>query len=490
MTRRSLPLLALLLLFNATASALDPVLVVTPRAQVVPASPVNRPFLGAAQAAQPVDLAARGYVESELRISGRANVHDSAPAADAAQVRVANVPYVTRMLVRQPRDVARFSGRVIVELLDAADGYDTAPLWGLSWEYFTRRGDVWVGVTVSPAAAEALRRFDNVRYQAISLAVPQNRCSNASADTGALAWDVIAQAGALLRSSSKENPLLALNPLRFIAAGYGLGGGYLSTYADALHAWQRLGDGAPIFDGYVNVAGLNAVAIDPCAAAVSEVRAAAAPRDVPYVMVLAESDAAATATLREDSDAPVFRVYEIAGMGRVGAYAAGQPAVADLKIAGQPSTAPSPAEGWCREARGNLATSFAINAIWQQLDEWLLHQVPMNKEPRFETDANGVMRDEAGNARGGWHLPQTDVPVASYHGSSTPRTGDAHALQLCGVTPSAQPMTVAALKARYGSRAEYLRRYNAAVDEALRQRRVVAEDVPALKALAQRAPAF
>ena len=46
------------------------------------------------------------------------------------------------------------------------------------------------------------------------------------------------------------------------------------------------------------------------------------------------------------------------------------------------------------------------------------------------------------------------------------------------------------LKARYGNRAEYLRRFNAAVDEALRQRRVVAEDVAALKALAQRAPAF
>ncbi len=102
MTRRSLPLLALLLLFNATASALDPVLVVTPRAQVVPASAVNRPFLAAAQAARAVNLTARGYVESELRISGRANVYDGAPSGDAAKLRVAGVPYVTRLLVRQP----------------------------------------------------------------------------------------------------------------------------------------------------------------------------------------------------------------------------------------------------------------------------------------------------------------------------------------------------------------------------------------------------
>lgn len=496
MTRRSLPLLTLLLLFNATASALDPVLVVTPRAQVVPASQVNRPFLAAAQAAQPVNLAARGYVESELLLSGRANVYDGAPAGDAAKVRAASVPYVTRMLVRQPKEASRFSGRVIVELLDAADGYDTAPLWGLSWEYFTRRGDVWVGVTVSPVAAAALRRFDNVRYEAMNLALPQPQtCSagaNSAADSG-LAWDVIAQAGALLRSSSKENPLLALNPLRFIAAGHGLAGSYLRTYANALHAWQRLGDGAPIFDGYVEVAAMNAVPVDPCAPAAAGGSGEVAPRDVPYVMVLAESDAAAAATLRADSDEPgdVFRVYQIAGMGGRGGHAAGQPAAADLKIAGQPSAATaSAAEGLCREAPGSLAPSFALNAIWQQLDEWLLHQLPMNKEPRFETDANGILRDETGNARGGWHLPQVEVPVASYHGGSTPRTGDARALQVCSATPSAQPMTVAALRERYGSRAEYVRRYNAAVDEALRQRRVVAEDVPALKALAQRAPAF
>ncbi len=383
---------------------------------------------------------------------------------------------------------------MIVELLDAADGYDTAPLWGLSWEYFTRRGDAWVGVTVSPAAAAALRRFDNVRYEAISLGLPQTQnCGNANPDAGGLAWDVIAQAGALLRSSSKENPLLALNPLRFIAAGYGLGGSYLRTYANALHAWQRLGDGAPIFDAYLDVAAFNAVPIDPCAPAASEVQAQVTPRDVPYVRVLTESAAAATAALREDSDEPgdVFRVYQIAGMGRSGAQAGGQPAAADLKIAGQASTAgASPAEGWCREAESSLAPAFAIDAIWQQLDELLVHQLPMNKEPRFETDANGMVRDEAGNVRGGWRLPQIEVPIASYRGSSTPRTGDARAVQVCSATPSAQPMSVAALKARYGSRAEYVRRYNAAVDEALRQRRVVAEDVAALKALAQRAPAF
>jgi hypothetical protein len=491
MTRRILPLLALLLLVNEAAGAQEPVLVNTPRAQLLPVSPTNRPFLAAGQALQPVDLAARGYAESELRVSGRANVYDWA-SADAVEVRTADAPYVTRILVRQPRDAARFSGRVIVELLDGSAGYDAAPLWGLSWEYFTRHGDVWVGVTVQTAAAAALRRFDNVRYESLNLSLAQpETCSGASPDAGdGLAWDVIAQVGALLRSSSKENPLLVLSPQRIIAAGYARSGGYVLTYANALHARQRLGDGAPIFDGFLSAAATDAAPINPCAPALqaNDARRGVRPRDVPFVAVLTESDLQGGARLRDDSDAPadVFRGYEIAGVGGSGFYAAGQPAAADLSIAGLAA----PADGQCREPRSSLSANFVLNAIWQQYDELLLHQLPMNHEARIGVDAGGVLRDDTGNARGGWRLPQIDVPVAAYRGSSTPRADDARSRQTCGATGSAVPMNAAALKARYGSRAEYLRRFTAAVDEALRQRRVVAEDVPALRALAQRTPAF
>ncbi|MEO6368408.1 MAG: alpha/beta hydrolase domain-containing protein, partial [Steroidobacteraceae bacterium] len=134
-------------------------LVPTPRALIVPASATNRPFLAAAQAQQPVDLAARGYVESELLVSGYANVYDWAEAGSAAAVAVRNadVPYTTRILVRRPLDARKFSGRVVVELLNPAGHYDVAPLWGLSYEYFLRRGDAWVGVTVKPSALATLQ---------------------------------------------------------------------------------------------------------------------------------------------------------------------------------------------------------------------------------------------------------------------------------------------------------------------------------------------
>jgi hypothetical protein len=116
----------------------------------------------------------------------------------------------------------------------------------------------------------------------------------------------------------------------------------------------------------------------------------------------------------------------------------------------------------------------------------------MERMPRIETDAAGeVLRDALGNARGGWRLPYSDVPLAVYTGRSTPRSDDARARSLCALTGAMQRLDAPTLKARYGTRAEYLRRFGLAVDEAVKQRRVLPEDAVAMKQGAARtAPAF
>ena len=500
MLRRSLPLLMVLLLGGAAVWAAEPRLVTTPRASILPASPTNRPFLGADHALAPVDLAARGYVETELLVSGFANVYDWAAGSGAGVVvRAADVPYTTRILVRRPKDAAKFSGRVVLELLNPTGLYDIAPLWGLSREHFLRSGDAWVGVTVKPVAAATLRRFDGVRYAGLSFAYRRAAACGvtpAAADLpdaeNGLAWDLIAQVGALLRSSSKENPLLQLNPRRVIAAGYSQAGGYITTYATALHEALRLGDGNPVFDGYLNAAGANAAPINQCAAPLPEDDARRMPPTVgvPFVAVMTESDfRRALQRRRDDADEPgVFRLYELAGAAHSGPFAAGQPATADLTIAGYSA----PAEDLCREPRGDFPLEYAFNAVWQQLDDLLVRQVPMAREPRIQTDDGGeVLRDAAGNARGGFRLPQIDVPLATYRGSSTPRGSDARAQGACALTGAMQKLGVAQLKAQYKTRAEYLRRFNSAVDEAVRARRLVTEDAPAIKAAAAKmTPAF
>ncbi len=496
MLREKLFIAALLLAGAQPLQAAEPQLVPTPRARVLAISATNRPFLAAARSQQPVDLAARGYVESELLVSGYANVYDWAAAGSRElAVRNANQPYATRILVRRPRDARKSSGRVIVELLDPSGQYDSAPLWGFSYEHFLRRGDVWVGVTVKPAAGATLRKFDPVRYAAVGFAFKQPEgCAEPKDSEDGLAWDVIAQVGALLRSSSKENPLLDLNPQRLIAAGYSGSSGYITTFANALHRRLRLGNGAPVFDGYLHAAGSMVVTpINQCAAALpdDDVRRAALPRDVPFVSVMTESDFnRAPALRRADSDAErdVFRLYEIAGAAHSGPFAAGTPAPADLAIAGLDL----PAGTLCREPRSNFPLGYAFNAIWQQFDELLLRKLPMVSVPRIETDAAVAPTVDAnGNALGGWRLPQIEVPLARYAGRSTPADDSDRARRVCEATGAMQRFDAAKLKALYRDRNEYLRRFNAAVDQAVLARLLVKEDADALRASSARAlPAF
>jgi hypothetical protein len=391
------------------------------------------------------------------------------------------------MLVRHPVDGKRFSGRVIVELLDVAEGHDVAPLWGLSYQQFLRNGDVWVGVTTTPVAMAALQKFDSIRYAPVAAAQPEVECAG---DSG-LAWDLIAQAGALLRSTSHENPLRNYNPHRVILAGFGLGGSQVITFANALHAGLRLGDSAPIYDGYLSAAAPVAAPINTCATALpaGDPRLVLQPRDVPVVAVWTQTELRrAPEARREDSDkaGALYRQYEIAGAAHSGPYPAGQPADVDLQIAGMAAAA----DGDCRELRSDFPLGLAFNAIWQQLDGLMVRGEAMISVPRIEIDARGdAVADRQGNAQGGWRLPQIDVPLASYAGHSTPERSNARAV--CESTGSMRRFDTARLKALYKDRNEYIKRFDAAVDQAVADGRLVKEDAAALKTPAVRTlPAF
>jgi hypothetical protein len=180
----------------------------------------------------------------------------------------------------------------------------------------------------------------------------------------------------------------------------------------------------------------------------------------------------------------VFRLYEIAGAAHSGPFAAGTPAPTDLTIAGFDL----PAEGLCREPRSDFPLGLAFNAIWQQFDELLVQKIPMANIPRIEADGSMAPQvDASGNARGGWRLPQIDVPVARYAGRSTPADGSDRARRVCELTGSMQRFDGARLKALYRDRNEYLRRFNAAVEQAVLERRLVRVDADALKLSAARA---
>src|SRR5206468_2945476 len=100
-----------------------------PKAMLEAASPESPSLMSADRYLHPMDLAKVGYVEEEYLISGTANVYDW-DAGGKLAVKTANAPYGSRIRVRHPKDPAKFSGSVMVELPNAARRFDWDMIWG------------------------------------------------------------------------------------------------------------------------------------------------------------------------------------------------------------------------------------------------------------------------------------------------------------------------------------------------------------------------
>ncbi len=127
------------------------------------------------------------------------------------------------------------------------------------------------------------------------------------------------------------------------------------------------------------------------------------------------------------------------------------------------------------------------------LAQFLFQGATPPRAPLVSLDANGQLaHDGFGNVVGGWRLPQVQVPLASYSPRSTPRRADdAASVWRCSLTGSMRRFDSGEMKRLYGNRAEYLRRFNAAVDQAVGEKLLVAADGISLKAsVARTAPNF
>jgi hypothetical protein len=397
------------------------------------------------------------------------------------------------MLVRQTAAGKRFSGMVVLELLDPAP-HDTAPVWSLAQEELLRAGHVWVGITMKPAAIAALQTFDAGRYGKLSFAYPQMAECRPGNTGNALLFDAVAQAGALLRSGSRENPLVSIEPRRIVAAGFGEAASALITFINARHAALRLGDGAPIFDAYLQIdGGLADFPIDPCGAPLAEddARRRIGPRDSAVFSVMSQAAVARTVRLRrEDSDDPKdpYRLFEVAGAAHLPLGGSSMPGLRDLGVLGVSGGLGE----LCEESPAEFPLGLAVSGVVLQMQQWLLEGRAPARAPLLVADEGRVALDDAGNALGGLRLPQVQVPLAAHAARSTPRRADDPASATrCSLTGTMRRFDSAEMKRLYGTRAEYLRRFNAAVDQAVADRFIVAADAAALKAAQPRlAPMF
>src|SRR5262245_17641347 len=162
------------------------------------------------------DVAHFKYVTKEYFVSGKAN----------------GQPYKTRIVIRRPADDSRFSGLVLAESMHPS---------GNPWMFhFTHRYSMTeghIGLEILTSATQGFAEFNPERYKDLSVAQGQ-------------ANEIIAQVGALIKSSRQDNPLTGLRVRKMILTGSSASAGVVVNYLPT-HMVQRLADMKPIFDGFM-----------------------------------------------------------------------------------------------------------------------------------------------------------------------------------------------------------------------------------------------
>ncbi len=440
----------------------------------IPVTADSFPFLAANRQYKPIDLASFGYVEEEFFLSGLANVYDWNDPYAPATIRTPDAPYTNRILVRRPIDPKRFSGNVIVELLNNAYGWDFPfGAWGDSHDYFLSHGDVWVGVTSAPSTVKGLKNFNPVRYAPLSWAnplPPAQRCSPSVDTEAGLIWDITSQVGALMRSKGLSNPLAGYE----VEYVYGAGstGGELATYINAIHPLAKLDNGKPVFNGYVIKSTGRPKAINQCAPRPDSTDPRAISRcTAPVIRLFTLGDILGVGThsssscqfRRPDSDDVYpYRHYELSGawLG-VRYHWLSSPCEQDVIAAkGGPFLGPfvvPPHE---------FPLRYILNGAFASMDRWVRNGTPPPHAEPIEVinNCSTFVFDEFGNTVGGVRTPYVDVPIVTYPPDNNPIPFD-HAL----------------LEELYGNHGRYVSQVVQAANELIQDGWVTKEDGEKIK---------
>ena len=209
------------------------------------------------------------YVEEEYFLSGQAHVYDWAGATHDVRVVAGPTPYVTRLLVRRPRDAARFSGNVEVTIMNASSVEFGKPT---DMNLMVQQGDVWIGITSKSNTVKGLKQFDPARYQALNWDSPvpiEKRCAQPSiipvymigeqafkmaAAAGVslgsspetedgLIWDMLGQLGLLLKSEQRDKILPGFGKVWSYMAGVSQSSIYMRTWMAGFAHFYRTSDG-------------------------------------------------------------------------------------------------------------------------------------------------------------------------------------------------------------------------------------------------------
>lgn len=470
-----------------------------PTVTAVPGKPVLPVLSGFGPGFSP-DVAAFGYAIEEYFISGTAASYQvegtlpangkwNAVAADAA-------PYTTRIFVVRPTDARKFNGTVVVEWINVTPGTDVACDWAAVHRELLRDGYAYVGISAQKAGIDGfatppapaigltflgLKKDDPTRYEAL----------NHPGD--AFSYDIYSQAGQVIRAASTNKILGPLVPKRVLAMGESQSAVRLTTYINAADPLAKVYDGFLVHSRFGGASPLH-----------GEAMAADTPRfvqfrsdlRVPVIAVEAESDVRGTSNIAGYYGARVpdndkLRVWEVAGAAHadvytftVGGIDTGMLPLETLAAAWAPKPNVPPV-GLAKPINNARQHHYVVEAALANLDRWVrtgtapAKAEPMKTEagrgdapPRFVLDANGLVE-------GGVRTPWVDVPTERLSGTENP----GHFLgSLLGST---EPFDAATLDRLYpGGKSEYLKKFEALLDAAIRSGFILAADREEIMGLA------
>lgn len=432
------------------------------------------------------DVAELGYAAEEFFISGVAvsytpvgqlgtdGLWSVAPAGEAN--------YTTRIVVVRPTDSAKFNGTVLVEWLNVTGGIDAPAVWFMAHREMVREGYVYVAVSTQRVGVEggesrgmdmSLKTLDPARYSPLSH------------PGDAFSYDIFSQIGRLFRAGQPNRILASLSPELVLAVGESQSAMFLTTYVNAVDPLVKVYDGFLVHSRFGPAAPLDGssmfatstTGMPPTAKLRTDLR-------VPVITVITETDLLGGPRLgyhlARQPDNERLRIWEIPGTSHADNYTIHVSRIdTGLAPIDHIAAAYAPTDNLMGEQLAqpiNFAPQhhYVLQAALAGLHSWARTDDPAPRAARMEltdTDPPQLVRDANGLAKGGVRTPWVDVPMARTSGQGDENNFMA---SLFGTGELFDDTTLGRLYP--GGIEEYLQRFAASLDTAIRSGFVVPED--------------
>jgi len=387
-------------------------------------------------------LSEKGYEETEYYMHGTANVYSSKDSSGNVEVMTKDAPYINRFIVRAPKDMAKCSGNVVIEIINPTSFIEIDRMWILGYKEFIRNGDIYIGITSKPNTIPKMVEFNAKRYGCLSWKNPTPQKpfpfemeealerNNLLPDIDityepGLFWDMLTDLSWLIRSNDALNPLKQYARKFIYLTGWSQSACYLFRYVNSFAYRPEVAKDGCVFDGYLAGGGVRSFVV-PVNQYETDMDYSYKLYHIekisqPFIAIQTESENGrydSWRTMRNDSDRPdfLYRLYEVTGASHDTMYSYVNYYQKDqdlIRINHLPEYIGKNEEG------NDYPSQFLFAAAYRNLFYWVRKGVAPNHCERIPVDTDGEnVKDVFGNTLGGLRTCLLNFPTGRYHNTS------------------------------------------------------------------------